>query len=285
MFVKINGIVIPTATITPSAAEEMLKKNDFNRRRSSEDLNNIINKFVNGEWNEETIQVIRISGNGELLDGQGRLKAVSKLGICMKNCLVIEGESLKAIEEIDTGCPRSIRQRFETSPRFDKADLPHIKWLGMLLNLPVNKFSTERAFNLFQEHAETCRMISKMRGSRIYNKNLRPNIIWATIGRAYEFAPNEKCKQRIVHFAECLHHGEVYSKEDRAAIVLRDYLSAVEGKKTKENRSVSVAGGLGGQDFLRNCVINALYRFEKKECIQRLTQAPLNYLRYDHELS
>lgn len=133
----------------------------------------------------------------------------------------------------------------------------------------------------YDGNEKACIATSKMRGKRIQDSSQSANIIWATIGRAYDMATSDKERERIQVFAGILHTGVAYDKNDRAAIVLRDYLKDVKTKAVREHRSA--AGGGGAQETTRTAVINAIYFFMQKKEISKLTSAPKGYLRYPWE--
>lgn len=82
-----NPLDIQLVTITPGMAEEMLKRNIANRKVNQANVNRIAADMATGNYriNGETI---KISSNGEILDGQHRLLACIKSGVPFKSYIV-----------------------------------------------------------------------------------------------------------------------------------------------------------------------------------------------------
>ena len=101
-----NPLDIQLVTITPEMAEEMLKRNIANRKVNQANVNRIAADMATGNYriNGETI---KISSNGEILDGQHRLLACIKSGVPFKSYIVYNVER-EAIGTIDMGKGRSV---------------------------------------------------------------------------------------------------------------------------------------------------------------------------------
>lgn len=101
-----NPLDIQLVTITPGMAEEMLKRNIANRKVNQANVNRIAADMATGNYriNGETI---KISSNGEILDGQHRLLACIKSGVPFKSYIVYNVER-EAIGTIDMGKGRSV---------------------------------------------------------------------------------------------------------------------------------------------------------------------------------
>jgi hypothetical protein len=97
---------VALVTITPEMAEEMLKKNIGNRKINQANVNRIAADMATGNYklNGETI---KISPNGEILDGQHRLLAAVKSGITFRTYIVYNVER-ESIGTIDMGKGRSV---------------------------------------------------------------------------------------------------------------------------------------------------------------------------------
>lgn len=97
---------VALVTITPEMAEEMLKKNIGNRKINQANVNRIAADMATGNYklNGETI---KISPNGEILDGQHRLLAAVKSGMTFKTYVVYNVER-ESIGTIDMGKGRSV---------------------------------------------------------------------------------------------------------------------------------------------------------------------------------
>lgn len=101
-----NQSNIKLVTITPEMAEIMLEKNIANRKVNQANVNRIAADMATGNYkvNGETI---KISPNGEILDGQHRLLACVKSGMSFQTYIVYNVER-EAIGTIDMGKGRSV---------------------------------------------------------------------------------------------------------------------------------------------------------------------------------
>ena len=72
-------ITASVVEVTPSMAEEMLKRNNRNRALSKAILKHYIKDMVDGKWKDSASQ-IQISMEGNLLNGQHRLNAIVSSG-------------------------------------------------------------------------------------------------------------------------------------------------------------------------------------------------------------
>lgn len=101
-----NRSDVKLVTITPEMAEIMLEKNIANRKVNQANVNRIAADMATGNYkvNGETI---KISPNGEILDGQHRLLAAVKSGMTFKTYVVYNVER-ESIGTIDMGKGRSV---------------------------------------------------------------------------------------------------------------------------------------------------------------------------------
>lgn len=101
-----SAINVALMTITPQMAEQMLKKNIANRKVNQANVNRIAADMATGNYkvNGETI---KISPNGEILDGQHRLLACVKSGMSFQSYVVYDVER-ETVGTIDMGKGRSV---------------------------------------------------------------------------------------------------------------------------------------------------------------------------------
>lgn len=101
-----SAINVALITITPQMAEQMLKKNIANRKVNQANVNRIAADMATGNYkvNGETI---KISPNGEILDGQHRLLACVKSGMSFQSYVVYDVER-ETVGTIDMGKGRSV---------------------------------------------------------------------------------------------------------------------------------------------------------------------------------
>ena len=94
-----------TETITPALAAEYLKANTNNRPCSARRIAEYADAMKRGEWMENG-DAIRFSGDGVLLDGQGRLKACIAAGVSF-TALVVRDLPREAFKTMDIGKKRN----------------------------------------------------------------------------------------------------------------------------------------------------------------------------------
>jgi hypothetical protein len=101
---------ITKETITPKKAMEWLKRNVNNRPLREKHCNRLSEAMKAKEWqlNGETI---KFNGNGDLIDGQHRLKAIVIAGTPIESYIVRKLPH-EAFDTIDTGAPRAVGDTF-----------------------------------------------------------------------------------------------------------------------------------------------------------------------------
>lgn len=97
---------IEKVLITPETAKKMLEMNTNNRKVNDSVVYKYSREIVNGTWKEDTGELIKISKNNVILDGQHRLLAVIKSNKCINFHVAteIEDDNFKVL---DTGKSRS----------------------------------------------------------------------------------------------------------------------------------------------------------------------------------
>lgn len=93
-----------TKVVSPAEAEEMLKLNVKNRRIRDRRVTRYARDMAAGKWKNNG-DVIRISWDGFLIDGQHRLSAVVESGVSVVLNFV-DGLDPSSFDTIDTGGPR-----------------------------------------------------------------------------------------------------------------------------------------------------------------------------------
>jgi len=86
---------VETITLTPAIAENLLQKNNGNRKLQPATVNRYAKTMRSGNW-RSTHQGIAIDESGNILDGQHRLEAVVKSGVTIITTLTIYKGKLKA---------------------------------------------------------------------------------------------------------------------------------------------------------------------------------------------
>ncbi len=100
-----DQISISKQTITPAMAEKFLLTNKLNRRLSDRNVDALYLQMKGGNW-MLTGDPIKFSAEGNLIDGQHRLKAIIKYGSPV-DLFVAKGLEEECFQVIDTGKNRS----------------------------------------------------------------------------------------------------------------------------------------------------------------------------------
>lgn len=106
--------------IDKKLADQMLLKNNNNRRANIVRVSQYAKEMKDGNWFEGSGETIKICASGQILDGQHRLMAVSRANVSVR-FLVVYGVENGAMPFIDTGKPRNATDVFAiekiTNPR------------------------------------------------------------------------------------------------------------------------------------------------------------------------
>lgn len=103
-FTKKPELTTAIETITPAMAAEYLLKNTRNRRVTQSRVNRLAVEMTSGCWRING-DSIRFDSNGDLLDGQHRLMAVTVAGVPITT-MVIRGLDPEVFSTVDTGKQR-----------------------------------------------------------------------------------------------------------------------------------------------------------------------------------
>lgn len=94
--------------ITPDRASELLMMNTANRPVRQGLVARYANDMINGRWNSETGETIKVNRRGQLPDGQHRLHAVIKAGVPIVMYIAYDVAN-DAFEVIDSGLRRQAK--------------------------------------------------------------------------------------------------------------------------------------------------------------------------------
>ena len=100
--------------ITPEIAKKLLEKNDINRRFKMPVVFRYANDMTSGKWKDDTAELIKISKNNNLLDGQHRMKAVTIANIPVFFWVAYNLEE-SVFDVLDTGSSRSSADTFKVA--------------------------------------------------------------------------------------------------------------------------------------------------------------------------
>lgn len=100
-----NGVTMTLKTITPELAESYLQRMKKNRKIQESQVDFYLKQMLSGQW-QLTGDSVKFSVDGDLFDGQHRLKAVIKYGKPVE-MFVAEGLEPDTFEVLDTGKART----------------------------------------------------------------------------------------------------------------------------------------------------------------------------------
>jgi len=110
---ELDGVTVEIVDITPEFAEELLEQNTHNRSLKPQVIARYVDDLKNGEWCFNG-DAIRISIDGQLLDGQHRLLAIAESQVTVPMILV-DGIRDRAQMTIDSGVNRSYSDHLKLS--------------------------------------------------------------------------------------------------------------------------------------------------------------------------
>jgi hypothetical protein len=127
-------------TITPELASQMLVHNTHNRPLVNRRVELLAGAMARGEWQPENGQMITVSREGILIDGQHRLAAVVESGATIENW-VFWNAPLSAQETVDIGAKRSVADMLRLRGKVYPTRLPAV--VRMIKNYyDVNSLAT-----------------------------------------------------------------------------------------------------------------------------------------------
>jgi hypothetical protein len=113
--------------ITPALAGELLKNNKKNRHYSKHHLQRYAKDMKDGKWMSDTSETIKISKNGNIVDGQHRLRAIIESNVIIPMHIAFDVDE-SIMDFIDTGKPRTATDVFSIY------QIPHAKRLPSIIS-------------------------------------------------------------------------------------------------------------------------------------------------------
>lgn len=254
-------IEIGIETITPEVAEEYLQKNVHNRQIKLSKVKVIARDIVMGEY-KLTHQGISFDEDGNLLDGQHRLKAIVLAGKPI-DIFVARGVPRDAITGIDSVTPRTLENHEDVMKTKD--DFKYTNKHGTIAKIiefgPNDSISISMSemYSLIDKYIDGIEFAMKF--SKIKHAK---SVILAVIARAYYGTDNI---ERLSEFMEVYRTGEAYTKDDVAAIKFRNYMLSYGSTQT----------GFKGRDIVYHKAETALRAFIKRKQLRNLPESRREY--------
>ena len=170
--------------ITPTMAKELLEKNISNRSVKARIVAKYSNDMLNGNWIEDTGELITISKLGVLLNGQHRLLAIIKSNTSHKIHLATDAPD-EVFKVIDTGSSRNTSDIFKIDNIPNPNIMPSIIYTyknlisGYARGQNDQKFSSSVCLNFYNERPHFYQSVSKKTLSwyNAFSKILGPSFI------------------------------------------------------------------------------------------------------------
>jgi len=155
--------------VTPTLAEDWLKKNKNNRDFSEAHIRKLAGQMRDGKW-QDNGETIKFAVGGELLDGQHRLMAVARSRMTQR-MLIVQGLARDAFATIDVGRKRTAADAMKVS------HIPEHKRVAVALPFILaydRKVQTEmrvhmtpnEALEFLKSYPDLPRVISELGGKR-----------------------------------------------------------------------------------------------------------------------
>jgi hypothetical protein len=111
--------------VTPTRAKELLESNTSNRTLNHNRVIRYATDIMNGNWQEDTAEPIKITKKGTLIDGQHRLNAIIRANKEI-SLWIAEGVPEETFTVIDSGKSRSSADVFKIARVKNSAGIPPI---------------------------------------------------------------------------------------------------------------------------------------------------------------
>lgn len=210
-------------TITPEIAAALLEKNHHNRRINKRRVTMLMNDMESGNWTESP-QPISLDADGNLLDGQHRLTAVTKLGIPVQMSVAYEVPKEAVIDRVlERASGDALYMRGMIDFEMSHKDIIAIvnKFLDNLDGCDVRTMPDSEKATFINDHTEELRKTMEITGfSTTATFSKRAPVRAAILGAVISGVSHEK----LYRFCEVLNTGFTDSPMESAAVVLRNYL-------------------------------------------------------------
>lgn len=144
--------------ITPAIAKAMLEKNVSNRRVRPGKVNQYAYEMANGLWKEDTYEFIKISTEGNLIDGQHRLAAIIKCGLAM-SMPVAYNVPKDVYLVLDTGLNRNTGDIFKISGIKNSSSIPSViktslKFTNQTLSRGAKDLTNSETVEIYEQNPD-----------------------------------------------------------------------------------------------------------------------------------
>lgn len=178
--------------ITPSLAKQILEKNIKNRRIKQPTIDRYVKDMTIGKWKEDTGEVIKISKNGVVLDGQHRLTALIKANVNLFFHIAYDIED-SVYTVLDSGSLRNSSDSFKIEGIKNNNIIPsiittHDQLSKNKLHLKRKDLCTDSLLEIYYQRQRFWDATSNkaIRWYHDFSKILSPTIIGGIYSRIYD---------------------------------------------------------------------------------------------------
>lgn len=233
-----DGVMkINVMNITPKKAGELLSHNTNNRNLRMKRVAVYKSEMACGNWKSNGIPII-IGSDGELKDGQHRLKACVDSGVTMKDVVVITLPKVQA-NCYDIGASRSAR---DIAKFAGLDDTPFFRSLNMFASINVaitgnawvKSYSKLNLIQEMQKHHKACEFVYNnifIATPARSKAKTRKSSIGAAVFNAYLSGYDT---EKLERFCEVLNYGIVQEDTEKPIIALRDNILSAQEYTKKE---------------------------------------------------
>lgn len=236
---------IALETITPEMAREYLKHNTKNRKIRQQHCLNMVRDMQSGDW-QMNGESIKFNCDGQLLDGQHRLTAITKAERPVQ-MLVVRGIDRDSVKTIDAGAKRTAGDALtfhgaKSANSLSAACRYAISMRGNPTMRPLSVTNTEvvRFYELHRGIEAECKNQSRAPSGfgsiiaavayafRFSGENVDDCVeAWLDGGGSKNFPP-KVARERILR--EIMHGGCKMSTQERCRLVAHSFNAALERK-------------------------------------------------------
>lgn len=246
--------------ITPTIAKQLLEQNTINRNVKQPVVDLYSRQMANGEWREDTGEVIKISETNKILDGQHRLLAIVKSNVAI-NLHIAYNVNDSVFSVLDTGSRRNTTDTFKVAGIKQENTIPSIiSMYNLLLNnrrtgVHVNNKSTNsELLEQYYQDPEFWQNIAKESHNMYlsYAKILHPSYI----GGFYAFL-NKLDSEKATQFMQQLTTG--INITNNSVALLRNKFMQDKMSIRKMNQTLKIALTIKAWNFfIKNTEVQIL---------------------------
>lgn len=220
---RVSNTQPAVVSISPIQAKEILRYNTNNRRVSENIVNKYTKRMLNNQWRVSN-DAIAFSHNGELSNGQHRLRAIIKSDKTIDALIAFNTDNFT---EMDRGKSRTISDNIQTDSRFRNTSIGTNKDIQQIatnvVKLFKGKVDTEDVAVLLEKYKDEFGYLDSL-GVFQGTRGLNAKSISSAFFVAYV---NGEDATILKHIRDILNSGITEAPQDIPIIALRDKILAL----------------------------------------------------------